>query len=193
VGRRVVWRRTDVEGLAVARIDSYGDDDDYLQMDADEVVVEGRRSRATRIDIGAQVLAGGAWRADSAWVHVIGPDAWRSCFIKRAGPDAWKVNGRRSRRLDGCVEFDVAATPITNTFPIRNLGLEVGEERAIRVAWIDVPSLRITPEEQRYRRIGPATDGREAWEFVSSDGTRYQLTVDSDGLVVDYQGFATRV
>ncbi len=195
IGRRVAWRRLDVEGVGVARLDSYGDDDDGLQIYADEVVIAGRRSHATRIDIDADIGIDGRWLTRFAWIHVIGPVPWRSLQLERAGPDTWRVNGRRSRRLDGCVELDVAATPLTNTFAIRNLGLQIGEERTISVAWVDVPSLRLSVEAQSYARIGPTRDhpGLEAWEFATAAGRRYRLTVDPDGLVSDYEGFATRV
>jgi uncharacterized protein len=107
----------------------------------------------------------------------------------------WWVHGRRRRSLDGCLDVDVAATPLTNTLPIRRLGLRVGEEALIRVAWVDVPSLRVTPEEQGYRRVG-RVDGSsdlEAWDFWPVGGRSYRLTVDPDGLVVDYQDLAERI
>jgi uncharacterized protein len=108
---------------------------------------------------------------------------------------SWWVHGRRRRTLDGCLDVDVAAAPLTNTLPIRRLGLRVGEEALIRVAWVDVPSLRVTPEEQGYRRVG-RVDGSsdlEAWDFWPVGGPTYRLTVDDDGLVVDYENLAERI
>lgn len=111
------------------------------------------------------------------------------------GLRGWWVHGRRRRSLDGCVDVDVAATPLTNTLPIRRLGLRVGEEALIRAAWVDVPSLRVSPEEQGYRRVGAieGSPGLEAWDFWPVGGRTYRLTVDPDGLVVDYQDLAERV
>ncbi len=107
----------------------------------------------------------------------------------------WWVSGRRRRALDGCIDVDIAAAPATNTIPIRRLGLEIGQEAVIRVAWVDVPSLRVVPAEQGYRRVGPidGAAGLEAYEFWLVGGRTYRLTVDSDGLVADYQDLAERI
>ncbi len=47
---------------------------------------------------------------------------------------------------------------------------------------------------QRYERLPPA-DGLDHYRFsfAPGDGPVYPLTVDEDGLVVDYGDFATRL
>jgi hypothetical protein len=50
----------------------------------------------------------------------------------------------------------------------------------------------VTRVEQTYRRLGPVDVG-QAWEYGDPTYGSFMLTVDSDGLVVDYEGFATRV
>ena len=68
----------------------------------------------------------------------------------------WTVGGKEEPALEGCLDVDIAATPLTNTFPIRRLAsLEVGESRTSPVAWIEVPTLRVHRVEQTYRRLGP--------------------------------------
>lgn len=55
----------------------------------------------------------------------------------------WWRNGGRDPELDGCLDVDVAATPLTNTFPIRRYeALAVGESVTTAIAWVDVPSPR---------------------------------------------------
>ena len=45
----------------------------------------------------------------------------------------WTVDGAPRPDLDGCVDVDIAATPLTNTFPIRRLAhLAVGEPADVR-------------------------------------------------------------
>lgn len=56
------------------------------------------------------------------------------------------------------------------------------------VAWVDVPELGVTRVEQTYRRLGPLR-----WAYADPAHGAFELTVDDDGLVVDYTGFATRV
>ncbi|SDH45305.1 putative glycolipid-binding domain-containing protein [Agrococcus jejuensis] len=105
----------------------------------------------------------------------------------------WTVDGRHRPILDGVTDVDVAATPLTNTIPIRRLGhLGVGEEAVMAVAWIDVPSLIVRRVQQTYTRLEPV-DGMDAWRYEDRDHGGFTLLVDGDGVVVDYEGFATRV
>ena len=105
--------------------------------------------------------------------------------IRRDGPD-WRVNGQLRDDLRDCTEIDIAATPFTNTLPIRRLQLPIGEERAIAVVYIKPPELAVSRMQQRYRRSGALT-----WEY--SGGGDYTITVDADGLVTDYPPFFRRI
>ena len=108
----------------------------------------------------------------------------------------WRRNGRRVAALDGCLDVDIAATPLTNTFPIRRYAdLAVAESRTSSVAWVEVPSLRVRRVEQTYTRLGHREDASpvEAWRYADPHFGAFRLTVDGDGVVVDYEGFATRV
>ena len=105
----------------------------------------------------------------------------------------WIVDGESRPDLDGCVDVDVAATPLTNTFPVRRLaGLAVGESATSPVAWIAVPALQVTRVDQTYERL-PDVDGVAAWRYSDPDHGAFVITVDADGLVIDYEGFARRV
>src|SRR5206468_11761764 len=76
----------------------------------------------------------------------------------------------------------------TNTIAIRRLDLKVGEARAIRVAWIRFPELRVEPVDQRYARRALR---RYRFENVGS-GYTTELKVDEVGLVLEYPGLWTR-
>lgn len=85
-------------------------------------------------------------------------------------------------------EVDISATPLTNTLPIRRLRLAVGDAADIITAYISVPELAVSPHPQRYTRIGP----REyLYESRDSDFRRV-VTVDDDGIVLDYPGLFAR-
>jgi len=81
-----------------------------------------------------------------------------------------------------CVDVDLSFTPATNTLPIRRLGLEVGEEADIAVAWLVWPELRLERAQQRYARL--ATDRYR----YTQDDFEAELTVDEQGLVLEYEG-----
>lgn len=88
--------------------------------------------------------------------------------------------------LNGCIDVDIAATPFTNTLPIRRLALQPGQSAEIKVAHISIPELSIGPAMQRYTCLEARPEGgRYRYENMAS-GFTAELTVDADGLVIDY-------
>jgi hypothetical protein len=88
----------------------------------------------------------------------------------------------RPPELEGCVDVDLGFTPATNTLPIRRLGLEVGAEAEIAVAWLRWPELRIERAVQRYARLG-----RDRYRYTQDEFSA-ELLVDEHGLVLEYEG-----
>lgn len=96
----------------------------------------------------------------------------------------WTVNDEPRDDLEGATEIDISVTPLTNSLPIRRLGLAIGESADVDTAWIAVPSLTVVRDPQRYTRIG-----EKQWLYESRDSDfRAILTVDDEGLVLDYPG-----
>lgn len=91
--------------------------------------------------------------------------------------------------LYGAFDVDLSGSPLTNTLPIRRLGLlkaEAGVAHRISAAWVLLPSLEIVQADQIYTSLGDNRI-RYASETFSAD-----LTVDDEGFVVDYPGLAHR-
>jgi hypothetical protein len=96
-------------------------------------------------------------------------------------------------QLHDCVDIDISATPFTNTLPIRRLGLKPGESAEIRVAYISIPSLQLSPALQRYTCLANYPD-HHIYRFESpADDFTADIRVDLDGLVVEYPGLFRRV
>jgi len=92
--------------------------------------------------------------------------------------------------LYGAFDVDLTGSPLTNTLPIRRLGLlkaEPGVAHRVSVAWVLLPSLEVVQADQIYTALG---DGRVRFanETFSAD-----LAVDDEGFVVEYPGLAERV
>lgn len=81
-----------------------------------------------------------------------------------------------------CVDVDLGFTPATNTLPIRRLGLAVGEEAEVEVAWLVWPELELRPARQSYVRL---TENRYLYKQGDFEA---ELVVDEDGLVRQYEG-----
>jgi uncharacterized protein len=179
----IAWRRTDgSEGYSVGRLAQVADG---WVASAHEVVVSG----ADRGACAYTVRLDSEWRTSSVRAEAVSPLGLRTLDRRADEERRWWRDGRHVPELDGCVDVDVAAAPFTNTFPIRRLaGLPVGEAAMFPVAWVDVPSLELERDEQTYRRLGP----RE-WEYGDPRHGTFRLTVDADGLVVDYEGLAARI
>lgn len=133
---------------------------------------------------------------------VRGPDgAWQARTDETGTPpeDLAAPGVEASDALDGAVDCDIALCPVTNTMPIRRLGL-LGDdaptgETALVMAWVDVPSLRVLRSDQLYAARSPLDPGTGRAVVTYTSATRdftADLTVDADGLVVDYPQLARR-
>jgi len=93
-------------------------------------------------------------------------------------------------RLTGALDVDLGYSPLTNTLPIRRLGLRAaatGTQQTVAVAWVLVPSLVVVPAQQTYTVVGLGTIRYSSGDFSA------ELTVDGDGFVTHYPGLAKLV
>jgi hypothetical protein len=121
------------------------------------------------------------WRVTYAAFRVMGG---ASFAMHGDGLGHWRDGeGRALDAIEGCIDIDLAATPFTNTLPIRRLGLARGERRPIEVAYIAAPELGATRVAQAYVCIEPDCEYR--YEGIFRDFTA-NLKIDADGLVIDY-------
>jgi uncharacterized protein len=184
MGTRVVaWRRTDEDARhSLARAERR--DGGWL-FHGTEVLA----GPATLLAFSFRVEVDGAWATRAVEASAVSADGERRLVLTSCEDRRWTRDGRPAPELDGCIDVDIAATPLTNTFSIRRLaGLAVGEQVTTPVAWVDVPALGVTRVDQTYRRLGPST-----WRYSDDAHGAFELSVDDDGLVVTYTGMATRV
>ena len=146
-------------------------------------VYEGRPARASyRLELDA------GWRVQRLVATWFAPDSTHRLRLQRDAAGAWRDQDGPRPDLAGCVDVDLVWTPLTNTLPIRRLGLATGEHSDIAVAYITPPALTVAPHKQRYTRLGP-----DRWRFdtLDSDFTA-ELTVDAQRLVLDYPALFRR-
>lgn len=183
--RQVMWSRSDAPGMEhLALIMRNG------EAEADGIVLG--------VEDGAAFRLRYAVRCDSRWrvrgVKISFVDERRGLSLAADGEGRWfDESGAAVPALDGCVDVDITATPLTNTLPIRRLSLKQGESADIKVAYITIPDLRVAPDGQRYTCLETdAAGGRYRFEQTGSGFTAV-LRVDADGLVDDYPGLFRRV
>ena len=131
---------------------------------------------------------------DSNWTTLsldIDTTDGRGLHVRSDGAGSWSdAAGRRLPALDGCIDIDLAGSPFTNTLPIRRIGLtpEMGAVE-FRMLYVPFATFEPTVDEQRYRCLGP---GHYRYEAVDRSFSA-DLTLDDDGLVVDYPTLFHRV
>jgi hypothetical protein len=179
------WRRLPpIDGHAYGRVVAVGD---ATVFEGWEVVGAPSGGHAVRF----RLVVGPDSVARALEVDADGPRGLRRLSVRRSPKGQWWADGKRRPDLDGSWDIDVAATPLTNTPTIRRLSLDVGDAADIPVAWVDVPALGVSTERQRYERLVPE-DGHDRYRFAMGD-LAATLTVDADGLIRDYEGFAGRI
>jgi hypothetical protein len=157
-----------------------------------------------------EVLTDDQWATTRCEVTVEGAGFLRSVRLERAA-GRWRVSATEQGSLDaallaaghpgadppGCEEpsslsealdVDLTGSPLTNTLPVRRLGLldVPGQRRAIEVAWVLVPSLEVLPSSQTYELREPGLVRFTSGDFVAD------ITVDERGYVRHYPGLADR-
>lgn len=146
-------------------------------------VVEGSPLR-----VAYTVTCDAQWRTRHVVVQLLATS--RTLTLVADGAGSWHDGaGQPLPALDGCVDVDITITPATNTLPIRRLGLAPNQSSDIRVVYVGAPTLTLEPGEQRY-----TARSTRSYHFAAL-GSNFQadLTLDADGLVVDYPGLFERV
>jgi len=113
----------------------------------------------------------------------------RQLDVSRDADGAWAVDGGARPDLADAVDVDLSFSPFTNTLPIRRLGLAVGSAADLVTAYVDGDTFEVSPDPQRYTRLDT-----DRYVYESRDGDFHrEITVDAEGVVVDYPGLFSRI
>jgi hypothetical protein len=132
------------------------------------------------------------WSATAIDVHDLTSD--ERIVLTHQTHDAWRdASGAARSELADAIDVDIAATPFTNTLPLRRLRLQPGQAEEITAVYVAVaPSLSFRPVRQRYTRLpNDGSTHRYLYESLES-GFKRELLVDPNGLVIDYPGIWQR-
>lgn len=189
-----IWRRIDLaDGLAHGSLSTLepapdAPDGAYL-LDGAAIAHDREGPWSLRFS----VVADAAWRTRTTFVEVLGNDGLERVTLAVDALGEWTLDGRSWPELRGCTDVDVSASPISQTMPLRRLGLGVGREATVQAAWLDVPSLAVHRVPQTYRRLPDDERGFATYSYTDPGYGPFLVSVDTAGLVVDYQGFFARV
>jgi hypothetical protein len=173
----ILWRRLDLPGHEIARLDAR---DDGWKLSGTAIFA--CQPGPARLDY--VVICDSAWRTNLARVSgAIGRDEIDLTIAVDAGL-RWSLNGNECAAVEGCIDLDLGFSPSTNLLPIRRLGLAVGVEAKVSAAWLPFPSLQFEVLPQVYRRVADRT-----YRYESRGGSFVRtLEVDAAGFVTSYPG-----
>src|SRR5581483_2562486 len=125
----VTWRRLDLDGREAAAITE---------------IPEGWRISGVvelRESVGASSLAyriecNPQWETRSCDALGFARDRAVSLSIRREPTGVWSIDGVEVKGVAGCIDIDLAFSPVTNLLPIRRLMLRVGDSADVRAAWL---------------------------------------------------------
>lgn len=178
--RSILWRRLDRPGHELARVAPAG-----VGWGLSGTAVFLHEDAPCRLDY--LVLCNDRWETTSGKVTGWVGKSEVSVDVAVEPGGIWRSNGVAVPAVRGAIDLDLNFSPSTNLLPIRRLNLAVGQEAAVKAAWLRFPSFVFEPLEQTYRRIDAST-----YRYASAGGRfTADLAVDDAGLVTFYPGLAT--
>ncbi|MDO9395419.1 MAG: putative glycolipid-binding domain-containing protein [Herbiconiux sp.] len=166
-----------------------GHEDVTLAVDDDGCVADGHicAREPAAFEVYYRIVTDPDWSTRS--VTVVEASSKRSVDLHRDAHGTWTSDdGEPLAELEGALDVDLSATPFSNTLAIRRLDLAVGESAEIVTAYVDVPSLEVLADPQRYTRLS-----EEVYRYESLDSPfAADIVVDELGLVREYPGLFTR-
>ena len=185
------WAPSEGPGLEHCRLDTDPADDCYVAHGLVLGVERDGRNKGKPFRLVYKVKADANWRTRKVTLESQSGDAAPIARILRSdGRGNWKdERGDALEPAKGCLDIDIWATPLTNTLPIRRIGLKPGARESIRVVWVTGPDLRLRATSQHYTAI-------DAHRTLFEDGEsnfRAELKLDADRIVTDYPGLFRRV
>ncbi|MGF6758639.1 putative glycolipid-binding domain-containing protein [Paraburkholderia sp. GAS42] len=172
--REVRWASEEGDGIEHLALDARGDG-----FFVESAVVGQRYGRSYGLCY--SVTCDLQWRVTHAYLKIAGGGALE---LHGDGAGHWRDGeGHTLDAIEGCIDIDIAATPFTNTLPIRRLQLAPGARQPISVAYISTPDLAVTRVEQAYSCIDLDREYRYEGIFRNFAAN---MKIDEDGLVIDY-------
>ncbi|MGH3912022.1 MAG: putative glycolipid-binding domain-containing protein [Pseudonocardiaceae bacterium] len=113
--------------------------------------------------------------------------------LTRSEEGIWLIDhgsGAVRTNFGGALDVDLAFSPLFNALPVRRLDLHrTATERGLPMVFVSLPDLEVRLIQQTYRTVSV---GDPAVVSLADESFDAELTVDGDGLVLDYPGLAGR-
>jgi uncharacterized protein len=174
----IIWRRLDMPGHESVRI-FFDEESWYLEGTA----VFLYEDKPCRLDY--LIECDDEWNTTAADITGWVGDELVELEIDIDDERRWFINRKEWPEVKGCLDIDFHFSPVTNTLPIRRLEIPVGNEAAVKAAWLKFPDFNFEPLEQAYTRLDENT-----YRYESGGGSFVrEIKVNEAGLVTDYPDY----
>jgi hypothetical protein len=182
------WRHLGArEGFEVVFLRREGDG---YRLDGQSAALEEGDAFAARYTV---TLDAGWVTRSAVVIGLSGSDSFEVRF-QGDGNGAWRLDGEPAPQLEGCLDVDLEASACTNAFPVKRLGLSVGDASDAPAVYVRASIPVVERLEQHYLRLEDPEPGWARYDYDSpAFDFRAILTYDEFGLVLDYPGIAVRV
>ncbi len=195
--------------IAWSKDDPYGSEYAEIQRTADTLT-------ATGVAIGSDpvpyrldytLVTGPEYLTESVTVTASG-DGWRRALQLQRKDGKWQASTEQAGRvelpepggdlaeLDDALDPDLGLSPLFNTMPVLRHDLHnAGRAEDFLMLWISVPDLSVHASPQRYTHLRSENGVNTVRFDAVGEGEDFTADVqfDSDGLVIDYPGIASRL
>jgi uncharacterized protein len=174
----IIWRRLDMPGHESARM-FFAEDSWYLEGTA----VFLYEDKPCRLDY--LIECDEKWNTTAADITGWVGDELIDLEIDIDEDRRWFINRVESPEVKDCIDIDLNFSPVTNTLPLRRLHIGIGQEAAVKAAWLRFPSFKFEPLEQTYNRLD-----ENHYRYESGGGSfARDLEVNKAGLVINYPDY----
>ncbi len=196
--RAVAWAKDDPFGVEFAEIDLSPN-----RLCARGVAI-GVEPMSHRLDYTLQTAANFV----TSRLHVVSRgQGWRRTLeLRRDAEGTWTLGVEEEGQVDlpapvgdptafaDALDCDLGLSPVTNLMPILRHGLlSGGDPTELTMAWVSVPDLSVQADGQRYSFVRADQD-RRVIRYEATDGSfAADITVDPDGIAIDYPAIARRL
>lgn len=126
-------------------------------------------------------------------VRSVSASGERQVTLNRSEEGIWLIDhgqGAKRTNFDGAADVDVAACVLFNALPVRRLGLHQRPgQHDLPMVYVSLPDLSVELVRQGYRS---ADSANSTVTFTHGDFAA-DITVDDEGIVLDYPGLARRI
>lgn len=122
------------------------------------------------------------WRFRRLWLKVDN-HGQRNLCLQRDLRGNWLLNGVPRPDLQQCQHVMLSASPFTHTPLLQLSALETGQSDEIKVAYIDLLSLKVEPRQQHYQCLQRRA-GEHLYRSQAEGHAKEELSVDDQALLL---------